>query len=280
MSVNTACRAVWSRELRLPPNQPARDTNDTTWDERRLADPHRAPDKAKRVEAMFAAIAPRYDLNNRVHSLWRDQAWRRAAVRMAELEGGEVVADVACGTGDLAMAFADELARRGSEPGRVIGLDFTQEMLDIAEDKKRDRPIAYLRADAMDLPLDDESVDVVSIAFGIRNVTDPHRALREFHRVLKPGGRLVVLEFCEPRNPAIRLGNAIYCKRIMPVTATLIARDRSGAYRYLPKSVEKFLDRDALAEAIEAAGFEDVRTKPVTFGIAALHRGVKGATGL
>ena len=261
------------------PDKSAGQPNDTAWDEQRLADPHRAPDKARRVEAMFAAIAPRYDLNNRVHSFGRDQAWRKTAVRMAELEGGEVVADVACGTGDLAMAFADELARRGGEPGRVIGLDFTQKMLDIAEDKKRDRPIEYVHADAMDLPLDDESVDVVSIAFGIRNVTDPQRALAEFHRVLKPGGRLIVLEFCEPRNPVIRLGNAIYCKRIMPVTATLIARDRSGAYRYLPKSVEKFLDRDALAKAITDAGFTQVRTKPVTFGIAALHRGIKADGG-
>lgn len=256
------------------PDNPAGEANDTAWDEQRLADPHGAPDKARRVEAMFAAIAHRYDLNNRVHSLGRDQAWRRTAVRMAELKGGEVVADVACGTGDLAMAFADAGA------GRVLGLDFTQNMLDYAEDKKRDRPISYRRADAMDLPLEDASVDVVSIAFGIRNVTDPDRALREFHRVLKPGGRLIVLEFCEPRNPLIRLGNAIYCKRIMPITATLIAGDRSGAYRYLPRSVEQFLDREALARAMEAAGFDEVTTRPVTFGIAAVHRGVKRAASL
>lgn len=292
----------------------AADPRDSTraWDEADLANPHAQPDKARRVEAMFAAIAESYDLNNRLHSFGRDQAWRRAAVRAAGLRGGEVVADVACGTGDLAMAFADalqrlppsrdngrELARQspdqaegdtsptpataGGPPtktapprgGRVVGLDFTRSMLDLAERKRGGRPIEYRHADAMDLPLDAASVDVVSIAFGIRNVADPGRALAEFHRVLKPGGRLVVLEFSEPRNPLLRWGNALYCRRVMPWTATLIARDRSGAYRYLPKSVATFLDRDALAEAMRQAGFADVTTRPVTFGVAAIHRGLK-----
>ena len=251
------------------PTEPATEPNAEAWDDRRLADPHAAPDKASRVEAMFAAIARSYDLNNRLHSLGRDQAWRKATVRMAGLQGGETVADVACGTGDLAMAFADAGA------GRVIGLDFTQKMLDLAETKKRGRSIEYRHADAMDLPLDDAGVDVVSIAFGIRNVSDPAKALREFFRVLVPGGRLLVLEFSEPRHPLLRRFHHLYCHHVMPRTATWIARDRTGAYRYLPRSVETFLDRDALAAAVTEAGFTDVTTKPLTGGIAAIHRGVK-----
>ncbi len=231
--------------------------------------PHAADDKARRVEAMFSAIAPSYDLNNRLHSFGRDQAWRRAAVKMARPQASDVVLDVACGTGDLAMAFD----RAGV--ARVIGVDFTVDMLRLADQKKHGRPIVYQAGDAMRLPIGDASVDIVSIAFGIRNVAEPQAALREFHRVLRPGGRLIILEFSLPANPVLRWLNDLYCGRIMPITATLIARDRSGAYKYLPRSVNSFIDRGAMLGMIADAGFADGVHRPLTFGVAVCYRGVK-----
>ena len=228
---------------------------------------------------MFGAIAHAYDLNNRVHSFGRDQAWRRVAVGMAAPNPADVALDCACGTGDLTRALADGGA------ARVTGLDFTAEMLHIARTKRvhpRTDPartnIDYVQGDAMALPFADASFDIVTIAFGLRNVAEPSRALAEFRRVLRPGGRLVVLEFDEPRNPVIRALNRVYTGRVMPWTATLIARDRSGAYKYLPRSIETFLTRDRLAEAVRAAGFTQVAQRALTFGVCVCTRGVVPAT--
>lgn len=241
-------------------------------------DPHGTPDKADRVRRMFAAIADSYDLNNRVHSLGRDQAWRRVAVRMCAVQPSDVVLDVACGTGDLALAFADAGA------GRVLGVDFTHEMMlpgQRKRDEQRDRngrvaPIAFLDGDALRLPIADDSVDVVSIAFGIRNVADPARALAEFRRVLRPGGRVMILEFSQPRLAPLRWAYHLYFHHVLPRTATWIARDRSGAYRYLPHSVQTFIDKPAMIDLMTQAGFADVRTRSLTFGIALAYRGVWG----
>ncbi|MFT3685593.1 MAG: bifunctional demethylmenaquinone methyltransferase/2-methoxy-6-polyprenyl-1,4-benzoquinol methylase UbiE [Phycisphaerales bacterium] len=243
------------------------------------ASPHAVSDKQERVRRMFAAIAGSYDLNNRVHSFGLDQRRRRFTVRQANLKGGESVLDCACGTGDLSRLFAGQLERLGG--GKVTGLDYTQEMLDVAKQKRTEsagpiaREIEYVRGDAQALPFADASFDAVSIAFGIRNVQDPAKAAREFFRVLKPGGRLLVLEFDRPRNPLIRWGNDLYTRRIMPWTATLIAGDRSGAYKYLPKSVETFLDRDAMRTMLLGAGFKEAAYTPLTFGVCVCHRAVK-----
>lgn len=225
---------------------------------------------------MFAAIAGRYDLNNRVHSLWRDQAWRRFAVRAAAVKPGETVLDVACGTGDLTEAFAQR-----SPAAKVIGVDFTPEMLTIAERKLATRRsdtrsrITYQEGDAQSLALPDASVDVVSIAFGIRNVQSPKRALAEFHRVLRPGGRLVILEFDRPRFAPIRWFNDFYCGWLMPRTATLISGDRTGAYRYLPQSVGSFMTRQELQAAMREAGFGDVTAHGLSLGICVCYRGMR-----
>jgi demethylmenaquinone methyltransferase/2-methoxy-6-polyprenyl-1,4-benzoquinol methylase len=228
-------------------------------------------DKPERVRNMFAAIAGSYDLNNRVHSFGRDQAWRKAAVRLAEVKEGDEVLDCACGTGDLTLAFAKTYAKR------IVGSDFTQEMLDVAQTKLADTSgrVSFQQADAMALPFEDNSFDVVSIAFGIRNVADPAKAIAEFYRVLRPGGRLVILEFDEPSFPLIRWGNSFYCRVIMPITATIIARDKSGAYKYLPKSVATFMKRDEMQQTLKDAGFTDTTAKPMTFGVCVCHRGVK-----
>ncbi len=240
------------------------------WTAKELADPHARADKADRVRSMFAAIARSYDLNNRVHSLGRDQAWRREAVKAASVQPGDEVLDCACGTGDLTLAFAKTPAKS------VIGLDFTAEMLERARQKtdRADTPgrvpgpmVRYLQGDAQNLPFEDRSFDVLSIAFGIRNVQDPARALREFHRVLRPGGRLVVLEFDRPKLAPIRWCNDFYCGWVMPRTATLLSRDRSGAYKYLPKSVGAFMTSAELAAAIEDAGFGPVSQRRMTFGV-------------
>lgn len=242
------------------------------WTDAELGDPHAHADKPGKVRAMFAAIAGSYDLNNRLHSLGRDQAWRRYAVGAASVRPGDTVLDVACGTGDLTQAFAR------SPAGAIVGIDFTRAMLDIAERKRAALPpkdcgrITYLEGDAMALPAADGSADVVSIAFGIRNVADPARAIAEFARVLRPRGRLVVLEFDRPRGAMLRRLHDFYVGWLMPRTATLISGDRSGAYKYLPRSVGTFLSREEMCALIARSGFRAVTVNPLTFGICACYR--------
>lgn len=249
----------------------------SVWDETHLTDPHSESDKADRVNAMFDAIAESYDLNNRLHSLWRDQAWRRGAVRLAEVVAGrDDIVDVACGTGDLSLAFAR------ARPRSIVGIDFVPRMVALAQGKAAKHQGAprpeFRVGDAMRLDLPDASCDVVSIAFGIRNVSDPQRAIHEFRRILRPGGRLVILEFSTPRNGLMRSLYDFYFHRVMPRTATWISRDRTGAYKYLPRSVSTFVTPERMVEMMQIAGFEALEAWPMTLGICIAYRGVVPAT--
>jgi demethylmenaquinone methyltransferase/2-methoxy-6-polyprenyl-1,4-benzoquinol methylase len=266
------------------------------WDEGLLKNPHAVADKRSRVQRMFAAIAPSYDLNNRLHSVWMDQFWRRKAVKLAKLQPSDRVVDVACGTGDLTIAFAHALAWRGNPSeriGQVVGVDFTYEMLPLARDKWLeggllfDRPtdphvdpsvrriLQLINGDAQALPLPDQSADVVSIAFGIRNVADPATAIREFFRVLRPGGRVIILEFSLPTNSILRGLYNFYFRKILPRTATLISGDKTGAYKYLPESVNTFIGRQQMIEMMKGVGFVEVEQVPMTFGVCVCYRGLK-----
>jgi demethylmenaquinone methyltransferase/2-methoxy-6-polyprenyl-1,4-benzoquinol methylase len=264
------------------------ETPKPAWDDALLRNPHAVADKRGRVQRMFAAIAPSYDLNNRLHSLWMDQRWRRKAVSLALLKHDDFVVDVACGTGDLTYAFLEGVTgtnghwpprSRGRGWGRVIGIDFTFEMLPLANAKKRpgdwDQAVQFVNGDAQALPLPDASCDVVSIAFGIRNVADPAAAIAEFYRVLRPGGRLIVLEFSLPTNALLRGLYNFYFRKVLPRTATLISGDKTGAYKYLPESVNTFIGREQMVAMMAGAGFAQVEQFPLTFGVCVCYRGVK-----
>jgi demethylmenaquinone methyltransferase / 2-methoxy-6-polyprenyl-1,4-benzoquinol methylase len=234
----------------------------------RPGEPSDPPPAAQRtaagVQRMFDRVAPRYDLANTVFSLGQDKPWRQAAARATHLTTGELAVDVACGTG----ALTRDLERLA--PGAlVVGMDFSQEML------KRAAPGRYAAGDAIRLPLEDASVDVVTIAFGLRNLPEPAQGLLEFHRVLRPGGRLVVCEFSHPVVPVFREVYRRYLTRLMPVAARRLTSDPE-AYQYLARSIGAWPDQPGLARWLQEAGFEKVAWRDLTGGIVALHRGVAG----
>jgi demethylmenaquinone methyltransferase / 2-methoxy-6-polyprenyl-1,4-benzoquinol methylase len=254
------------------PHAPAPDSS--AWEQSLLANPHAVADKRSRVQRMFTAIAPSYDRNNRLHSIWMDEMWRRRAVKLARVKPSDVILDVACGTGDVSLKLHKALLRETpTPPGRVIGLDFTYAMLPLARQKAQHRSanITWINGDAQALPLPDQSVDVISISFGIRNVVDTAAALAEFRRVLRPGGRLVILEFWWPPNPVLKWMFNIYFRYLLPFSATLLSGDKTRAYYYLPNSVSTYLTPDRMTEMIAAAGFANVVKKPLTFGVVYLY---------
>jgi demethylmenaquinone methyltransferase/2-methoxy-6-polyprenyl-1,4-benzoquinol methylase len=220
----------------------------------------------QRIHSMFAQIASRYDRANTVLSAGIHHRWRRAAVRWSGAKAGDRVLDCATGTGDLAIAFR----RAGAE---VVGIDFVAQMIAIAREKSPD--IRFEVADVTELPFDDGSFDVASIAFGIRNVGDPRKGIAEMARVVKPGGRVMVLEFGVPRHRAFAAAYNLYRERMLPTIGGLITGQKR-AYEYLDQSSVAFPHGDAFASLMGDSGaFASVEFRALTFGIAYLYRGVK-----
>jgi demethylmenaquinone methyltransferase/2-methoxy-6-polyprenyl-1,4-benzoquinol methylase len=252
-------------------------------------------DKSKdRVRRMFGEISGRYDFLNHLLSCGVDIYWRWRTVRKCPPEGTAPILDVCTGTGDLALAYW----KKGQGRIEVIGADFTPEMLQIAE-RKRDQfvasqlkkprgrspaasdshspscPLVFIEADTQHLPFDDDRFQIVSVAFGLRNVTDTRRGLREMVRVCQPGGRVCILEFSLPTNAVLRWMYLFYFRHVLPRIGQIIARNRQAAYNYLPASVTEFPYGKALAAMLEECGLRDVSWTPLTFGIATLYIGRK-----
>ncbi|MEO6051238.1 MAG: bifunctional demethylmenaquinone methyltransferase/2-methoxy-6-polyprenyl-1,4-benzoquinol methylase UbiE [Pyrinomonadaceae bacterium] len=228
---------------------------------------------ATAVKEMFSGIAVRYDLLNHFLSLNIDKRWRRIVAD--ELRGllnnsDATILDVACGTGDLSL----ELNKTAK--AQIIGTDFCRPMLEFARTKSLDetRKIPYVEGDAMSLPFGDGQFNAVTIAFGLRNLANVTNGLKELHRILKPGGRLAILEFSAPVFPGFgRLFN-FYFSHILPRIGGAVSGSR-GAYEYLPDSVAKFPNQKTLASMMETTGFDAVKFRNLTGGIAALHSGSK-----
>jgi demethylmenaquinone methyltransferase/2-methoxy-6-polyprenyl-1,4-benzoquinol methylase len=222
-----------------------------------------------RIASMFDAIARHYDFLNHALSAGRDKRWRARAIHELTLPADACVLDVCTGTGDFAIAAADARPR-----ATVVGVDFAPAMLAIGRDKVRARSlarrVALVRGDAMTIPLRDAWADAATIGFGIRNVVRPDAALREIARVLKPGGRLAILELGEPLIPGVRGIYNWYFRQILPRLGRLVSHHGS-AYSYLPASVAEFPRPADFAAIISSQGFADVRAVPLTFGIVYLY---------
>ena len=234
------------------------------------APPDKSPD---RIAGMFDAIAPRYDLLNRLLSAGIDRYWRRRAIDSLGLTGREVLVDVATGTADVALEACTP--RRGtSRAARVVGVDFAGAMLALGVGKVKaageSGRIVLVQGDAMRLPVAGQSADAVTIAFGIRNVQAAPVACAEMARVLKPGGRLAILEFGVPRLPGLSGLYQWYFRAVLPRVGSLIS-GHTGAYSYLPASVGTFTPPEDFARMLEQAGFTDVHADPLTIGIVYLY---------
>lgn len=223
-----------------------------------------------RVAGMFDAIAGRYDLLNHLLSAGLDRAWRKQAIRSLGLSGVERVIDVCAGTADVAMTAV--AASRGA--ASVVGVDFSGEMLRHGMAKVRaagvDHRIRLVQGDATRLPVADSSMDGATVAFGIRNVERPGEALREMHRVLRPGRRVAILEFGIPRSALVRTFYLPYFRHVLPRIGRLVS-GHGTAYTYLPASVGAFVTPEAMRTMLEESGFRDVASRPLTFGIVMLY---------
>ena len=233
-----------------------------------------AVDKSnERVRKMFGEIAPNYDRMNHLLSMNVDKYWRWLTVRKTKPNQTDPILDVCTGTGDLAFSY--EKATDSKVP--VMASDFCFEMLDVGEKKKKGdaSQVKFIEADAQNLPFESDQFQIVSVAFGLRNVADTDLGLREMTRVCKPGGKVAVLEFSVPRRQPIKGMYGWYFKNVLPRIGQMLARNDSSAYSYLPDSVGEFPCYEALAEKMKQAGLSKVDFYPLTFGIATLYVGVK-----
>ena len=245
------------------------DTTDFGYERVKMAE------KAGRVREVFDSVAAQYDLMNDLMSGGLHRLWKRFTIELSAVRSGQTVLDIAGGTGDLAARFS----RLVGADGKVILADINAAMLYVGRDRLIDKGalsnIDVVQADAQFLPFDDNSIDCITIAFGLRNVTDKAKALRSMHRVLKPGGRVLVLEFSKPTSPLLSKVYDAYSFSALPAMGKLITDD-ADSYRYLAESIRKHPDQESLLEMVEDAGFVDCRYHNMTGGIVAVHRGIKG----
>ena len=230
---------------------------------------------AAHVRQMFTDIAPRYDLLNHLLSFNIDKRWwKRTARTFSDVlaRPDAHVLDLCCGTGHMAMALAKEAQRRGSTPD-IVGADFSHAMLTRATRNFSGLPARAVEADALSLPFASSSFDLVTSAFGFRNLANYDKGLAEIARVLRPGGEVGILDFGEPKG-VMGTGYRVYFRYVLPAVGTLISGVR-GPYAYLPASVERFPEPEQMLERMRAAGFRDASWTPYTFGIAGLYRGKK-----
>ena len=235
----------------------------------------------ERIQRMFGEISGRYDFLNHFLSGGTDIYWRWRTVRRVAPRGDTPILDVCCGTGDLAIAYW----KKGRRQMSVVGTDFTPEMIELAQgkaarlgpgaDPESKSGIQFRVADTLQLPFDDNSFQIVSVAFGLRNVSDTVSGLREMTRVCAPGGRVAVLEFSMPRNRLVGAVDRWYFRNMQPRIGQLFARNREAAYKYLPQSVSEFPQGDELTGLMHEAGLVDSTWTTLTFGIATLYVGVK-----
>jgi len=232
-----------------------------------------------RVREMFRQVAPRYDVMNHLLSLNIDRWWRRAAVRAMRIRGDSPILDLCTGTGDLAIAIQNHT----TDKVPVVGSDFCNAMLRIARDKQsktqssKSLPggVSFLEADTQSLPFADNTFQCVTVAFGLRNVADTDRGLREMTRVCEPGGQILVLEFSKPTTPVFRQVYGFYFENVLPRIGNALATNDKEAYRYLQQSVGQFPDGQRLCDRMTTAGMVDVSFQPLTFGVVTIYTGFK-----
>jgi len=231
-------------------------------------------EKAGRVAEVFHSVANKYDVMNDVMSMGIHRLWKRHTLAMSGVRAGQRVLDLAGGTGDLASRFAEMV---GPE-GEVVLADINESMLKVGRDRLLNQGLAgnlrYAQVNAECLPFPDNHFDCITIAFGLRNVTDKDAALRSMYRVLKPGGRLLVLEFSKPVNAGLNAVYDVYSFKLLPFMGKLIAND-PDSYRYLAESIRMHPDQETLKEMMLAAGFDEASYENLTGGIVALHKGIK-----
>jgi demethylmenaquinone methyltransferase/2-methoxy-6-polyprenyl-1,4-benzoquinol methylase len=233
--------------------------------------------RGERVRRMFGQIAPWYDFLNHLLSLNIDRTWRTRTAKLVPPAADGPILDVCTGTGDLALTYYR--TARGNVP--IIGADFCPEMLELARAKashtRGTKPITFIEADAQALPFPTDHFQLVTIAFGLRNVADTDRGLAELIRVTRPGGRVAILEFSKPRHPLLGRLYLVYFRHVLPRIGQILSRSQESAYHYLPASVLAFPDGEALAAKLRSHGLTNVRLYPFTFGIATLYVGEKPA---
>ena len=252
-------------------NRPSGDDQDTTHFGFTTV---KTNEKEKLVRGVFDSVADRYDLMNDLMSAGIHRLWKRFTIELSAVRPGQTVLDIAGGTGDLSARFSKLV---GVE-GKVILADINASMLQVGRDKLLDAGafgnLHMVQCDAQYLPFPDNSVDCITIAFGLRNVTDKALALRSMERILKPGGRLLILEFSKPTSPLLEKIYDTYSFRILPMMGRLVANDEES-YRYLAESIRKHPDQETLMAMMEDAGFVDCQYHNMTGGIVAVHRGIK-----